>query len=51
MFSYLMFSFISAVFDSNEKYVNKVMSIRIFIVNLHVLCFDINDVPAYEHWN
>ena len=47
--TYLMLSFIFALFDLYEKLVNQVMSIRILITNFHVLRFDIYDIPTYEH--
>ena len=44
-----MFSFIFEFSDPNEKWVNKVMSTRILITDLHVRCFDVYAVPTYEH--
>ena len=44
-----MFSFFSACLDLYEKQVNKVMSIKILIANFYVLCFNMYDIPAYEH--
>ena len=44
-----MFPFIFAFFDPNEKYVNKVMSIRLLMNNCNVLCFDIYAIPTYEN--
>ena len=45
MFSYILDVFIYfSLFDQNEKYVKKVMRVRILTTHLLVLCFKINAI-------